>query len=150
MVKKKTNRLVESWTKLASIIRILIIWALCLVVVVSCTVKPGDFDSVFTKEENYVALEQVIYDIVETKNITQPLDENLTHYYVTFNADNTIDLVLHTKGTGELDVTLTEDYQIRKMIRKGNISNFFRCVYMYVYFGVGYNRCNSSYYLYDY
>lgn len=113
-------KLLEMWRKLGIFAK-LAIFAIPLCVILftwDCVIT--DWSEIIPDEEGYVALEELAYEIIETKNITLPLSENLESYTVDFNADGTINIKLYGKSE-ILRIKLSENYEIKSFTR-GNES----------------------------
>ena len=75
-----------------------------------------NWDEFCTTEQDYIALEEVAHEIIDTKDIVQPLEGNLKHYEAEFTDDGTIKIVLY--GTAEsVHLTLTDDYEVKSLYR---------------------------------
>ena len=80
-----------------------------------------EWSKIIPTEERYVALEKIAYEIVESKNVTQPLSEELKWYDVIFNEDRTLNISLY--GEAEtLRVKLSENYEIKSFTRSYVVS----------------------------
>ena len=109
----------DGWKRSAIIaipIAILLITILCL---------GTDWAEFKTTEEDYIALEEIAHNIVEEKNLFQPLSQKLSHYNIYAKSDGTIEIRLF--GTAEsITVILTEQFKIKTMYR--NLSTVIPCV----------------------
>jgi len=86
-----------------------------------------------TNEENYVAMEKLIYNISEQKNVNQPFDtQYINSYVVTFNDNGNISIKVSAKGREELNATLKSDYQLKSEPERIGQSIIRRC---FLFFG---------------
>jgi hypothetical protein len=75
-----------------------------------------DWAEFLTKEEDYLALEEVAYNIIETKNVMQPLNDKLQNYKVFFNEDGSIDFTLW--GASEyIKFGVSKDFEVKSFNR---------------------------------
>ena len=75
-----------------------------------------NWDELCTTEQDYIALETVAHEIVDTKSVVQPIAGNLKYYTVEFTEEGTTKIVLY--GTAEsVHLTLTDDYEVKSLYR---------------------------------
>lgn len=117
MTKKRFTGAVEFWKGLETSIRFAIISILCGLIAFGIIAINEDWSLWVAKEADYNALEEFAYDIIENKNISLPISENLKNYDVSFNNDGTIDIDLYGNDVEYLKITLSEDYQIQSFQR---------------------------------
>ena len=87
--------------------------ALILFSLVCCNTN---WDEFCTTEQDYIALETVAHEIIDTKDVVQPIEGTLKHYTVEFESDGTIEIVLY--GIAEsVHLTLTDDYEVKSLYR---------------------------------
>lgn len=117
MTKKRFTGAVVFWKGLETSTRFAIISILCGLIAFGIIAINEDWSRWVAKEENYNALEEIVYDIIESKNISQPISENLRNYDVSVNNDGTIDIDLYSNDVEYLEITISEDYQIQSFQR---------------------------------
>ena len=68
----------------------------------------------FIKEENYVAMEQLVYSIIEENNTDIDFDTSKINIYnVTYKKDGSKKIYIQGKTLEEMSVILNENYQIK-------------------------------------
>ena len=110
------RKLFNAWQSLGIFGKLLIVAIPIALILFSAICMDTNWDEFITTEQDYVALEEVAYEIIETQNVMQPLEGNLKHYIVEFADDGTIEIILY--GNAEsLHFTVTEDFQVKSFYR---------------------------------
>ena len=111
------RKLFNAWQSLGIFGKLLIVAIPIALILFSAICMDTNWDEFITTEQDYVALEEVAYEIIETQNVMQPLEGNLKHYIVEFADDGTIEIILY--GNAEsLHFTVTEDFQVKSFYRR--------------------------------
>lgn len=135
MLQKMKNNLqavVKKWNSIDKAYRFIgIMTIIVLIFMFSASTHSADF----LKEENYVAMEQVVSTIIEEKSTDVYFDTSkIESYEVTCNRDGSKKVHIVGKTLEEIHLTVDKDYQIKKLIRSG-IENFvlvYLIYYVYV------------------
>ena len=110
------RKLFNAWQSLGIFGKLLIVAIPIALILFSSICMDTNWDEFITTEQDYIALEQVAYEIIETQNVMQPLRGNLKHYTIEFADDGTIEIVLY--GNAEsLHFTVTEDFEVKSFYR---------------------------------
>ena len=110
------RKLFNAWQSLGIFGKLVIIAIPIALILFSSICMDTNWDEFITTEQDYIALEQVAYEIIETQNVMQPLEGNLKHYTVEFADDGTIEIILY--GNAEsLHFTVTEDFEVKSFNR---------------------------------
>ena len=113
-------KLLEKWRRYGAGLKILIIASLLTIIIFGVLCINTDWAEFLTKEEDYLALEEVAYNIIETKNVMQPLDDKLQNYKVFFNEDGSIDFTLW--GNAEyISFEVSSDFEVKSFNRGSSI-----------------------------
>ena len=110
------KKMLNVWQQMGIFGRLVIIAIPIALILFSSICMDTNWDEFITTEQDYVALEEVAYEIIETQNVMQSLEGNLERYTVKFENDGTIEIVLY--GTAEsLHFTVTEDFEVKSFYR---------------------------------
>ena len=110
------RKLFNAWQQLGIFGKLVIIAIPIALILFSSICMNTNWDEFITTEQDYIALEEVAYEIIEMQNVMQPLEGNLKHYTVEFLDDGTIEIVLY--GNAEsLHFTVTEDFEVKSFYR---------------------------------
>lgn len=110
------RKMLNVWQQMGIFGRLVVIAIPIALILFSSICMETNWDEFITTEQDYIALEKVAYEIIETQNVMQPLEGNLKHYTLEFLDDDTIEIVLY--GTAEsLHFTITEDFEVKSFYR---------------------------------
>lgn len=109
------------WNKLGRLSRFLIITLICGILFM-CYLYAFELDlsDWKSKEENYNALETIMYEMIEEKKFTMPLSENLSSYSVNAYSNGKIDVALHSNGIESIYVTLSPEFKLIELKRSNS------------------------------
>lgn len=136
-LKNKVQVLLEKWKSIPIIIRFVdIAMLISIIVIFALPINT----SAFLKEENYIAMEQVVSEIVEQKNTDIEFDTSkIISYEVFHNADASKDIYIYGKTLEEIRLTVDKDYQIKKLAKGGIFTFILVCItYMIISWIIGY------------
>lgn len=103
---------IKRWKSLENVKPSLLMILVFFLITFVITWKIGIWEMFLPKEECYEALEKIAYDIAETKEIIQPITDDLAGYKVSFNLDGTMFIKLYGHHTEVVFVELFENYEI--------------------------------------
>ena len=110
------RKLFNAWQSLGIFGKLLIVAIPIALILFSSICMDTNWDEFITTVQDYIALEEIAYEIIETQNVMQPLKGNLKHYTIEFADDGTIEIVLY--GNAEsLHFTVTEDFEVKSFYR---------------------------------
>lgn len=127
-VKKNLIFLINKWKSIDIISRFISIMLIINTMIIFTSIPNI---STFLKEENYMAMEQLVYTIVEQKDTQVDFDTSkIEQYEVTYKEKGIINVYIQGKSLEKIYVTIDEDYQIKKFIKAGLI----QVVLLYVFY----------------
>lgn len=110
------KKIFNAWNQLGDSTKLWIIAIPIALILFTAVCIDTDWDEFSTTENDYVALETVAHEIIETQNLVQQLGGNLKNYTISFENDGTIEIVLY--GNAEsLQLRLTDNFEVKSMYR---------------------------------
>ena len=118
------KNLFNSWCKLNGITRFTIVAIVSAILLFSIIAIFEDWSLWKTSEERYVALEAVANDIIENKNLSQPLSDKLKNYNITVKSDGDTEIDLFGYGVENVKLVLHGDFQIKEFNRNSRLFEY--------------------------
>lgn len=146
---KNTLRLFKNqWLKLKLNTRLLVLSVLIGLTLLSNTAIAGYAPTL--KEENFSAMENLVYTMVENKSTDVDFDTSkIFKYKVVHTKNGECDIIITSTGFEDIFVTLTENYQIKSLERNGIFSLlFFWILFFALFFIQGYLIAHILYAIY--
>ena len=113
-IKCNVQLIVKRWNKIDKISRFISTMTI-IAVILTFAITPDR--EAFIKEENYVAMEQLVYSIIEENNTDIDFDTSKINIYnVTYKKDGSKKIYIQGKTLEEMSVILDENYQIKQLI----------------------------------
>lgn len=114
--------MLKTWKKLGAFSRFFIISFICTLLVFAYTYAfELNFAYWKTKEENYDALEDIMYKVIEEKNFTIPLTDKLSNYNIYVDKKGDINIELYSDHVEYLYITLDSDFNLIELDRQNTI-----------------------------
>lgn len=124
------KNLFNSWCKLNGITRFTIVAIVSAILLFSIIAIFEDWSLWKASEERYVALEAVANDIIENKNLSQPLSDELKNYNIAVKNDGDTEIELFGYGVENVKLVLHGDFQLKEFNRH---SRLFEYIIMYFF-----------------
>jgi len=113
--------MLKTWKKLGPFSRFFIVSFFCTILVfIYAYTFELDFADFKIREENYDALEDIMYNVIEEKNFTIPLTDKLSNYNIYVNKGD-INIELHSDNVEYLYITLDSDFNLIELNRQNTI-----------------------------
>lgn len=139
-MKKRFKNSANFWKSLSSGFKFAIVSILVAVFLfghMAINMSTEEWTIFSVQEEDFDALTEVAYNIIETKDITRPKSDKIVSYNATVYSDGEITISMHTSGVESLEMKLTENFEIIKFEKKNSVfETIMGYILVFLFFGI--------------